>query len=154
MREFFKGWRRKLGCVTLVIACVLAAGWIRSLTQHEGISFRTGQMSDQSVISFQSAINWCWLDGSTDLDNFPSLHWSSVPHSRDLMVINPGRTWRWTFAGIGIHDFTYDGNATFAVLVIPYWLIVLPLTLLSAWLLLRKPQEAKSKVEPAAERTE
>ena len=31
MGEFFSGWRRKIGVVTLVTACVLMAGWIRSL---------------------------------------------------------------------------------------------------------------------------
>ncbi len=30
MREFFRGWRRKVGCVTLVMACGLMGLWIRS----------------------------------------------------------------------------------------------------------------------------
>lgn len=30
MREFFKGWRRTLGTVTLVLACVLLVGWVHS----------------------------------------------------------------------------------------------------------------------------
>lgn len=30
MREFFQGWKRKIGVVTLLMACVLLAGWIRS----------------------------------------------------------------------------------------------------------------------------
>jgi len=30
MREFFHGWRRKIGVVTLVMACVLMVGWVRS----------------------------------------------------------------------------------------------------------------------------
>jgi hypothetical protein len=28
MKEFFKGWRRKLGVVTLLMACVFMAGWL------------------------------------------------------------------------------------------------------------------------------
>ena len=31
MREFFRGWRRKIGVVTLATACLLAFGWVRSL---------------------------------------------------------------------------------------------------------------------------
>ena len=31
MREFFKGWRRKVGCVTLVIACAFTGAWLRSM---------------------------------------------------------------------------------------------------------------------------
>ena len=30
VREFFRGWRRKAGCVTLVMALVCVAGWVRS----------------------------------------------------------------------------------------------------------------------------
>jgi len=32
MLNFFHGWKRKAGCVTLVMACVFAAWWFRS--QH------------------------------------------------------------------------------------------------------------------------
>jgi len=35
MAEFFKGWRRKVGCVTLVMACVFTAGWFRSLSHED-----------------------------------------------------------------------------------------------------------------------
>ena len=30
MREFFKGWRRKVGVVTLVLACVIIGLWCKS----------------------------------------------------------------------------------------------------------------------------
>jgi hypothetical protein len=30
MREFFRGWRRKAGLVTLVMACAVMAMWARS----------------------------------------------------------------------------------------------------------------------------
>ena len=30
MREFFKNWRRKAGCVTLLVACAVMVAWIRS----------------------------------------------------------------------------------------------------------------------------
>ena len=31
MFEFFRGWKRKAGVATLVMACTLAAAWVRSL---------------------------------------------------------------------------------------------------------------------------
>src|SRR4051812_18429979 len=43
MQEFFRGWRRKLGVVTLVIACILAAGWGRSLSKGGTVTSRTSQ---------------------------------------------------------------------------------------------------------------
>jgi len=145
MREFFRGWRRKTGCVTLLVACLLTGGWVRSLTRHDGINYRTGQQSDQRLISFQSAVHWCWLEGSADLHLFPTIDWYSFPHATNLMVNHPQRTWRWSYAGFGMHDFTYAGNATFTVLVIPYWSIVLPLIVLSAWLLFSKSRPQKEE---------
>ena len=38
MREFFQGWRRKVGVVTLVMACVLTAGWVRSFLIRDILS--------------------------------------------------------------------------------------------------------------------
>ena len=38
MGDFFKPWRRKIGVVTLVFACLVAGGWVRSLTVREVIS--------------------------------------------------------------------------------------------------------------------
>jgi len=35
MGEFFKGWRRKIGVVSLVVACVFAAGWVRSYQRFD-----------------------------------------------------------------------------------------------------------------------
>lgn len=38
MREFFRGWRRKTGCVTLVVACLLMVGWMRSRANLDTVS--------------------------------------------------------------------------------------------------------------------
>ena len=147
--SYFKPLRRKFGVLTLGLACVFMSAWVRSLTIHEGIIFQASQSSDQRLISFQGAIHWCWLDGSSDRQSFPSVKWLSSPHRTNLMVINPARSWRWRFAGFGIHDRTYDENEMFTVLLIPYWSIVIPLTLLSAWLILSKP---RTKQPPGTER--
>ena len=32
MGDFFKPWRRKIGVVTLLMACVFAAGWVKSFS--------------------------------------------------------------------------------------------------------------------------
>jgi hypothetical protein len=29
MREFFRGWKRMVGLVTLMVACLFTAGWVR-----------------------------------------------------------------------------------------------------------------------------
>ena len=39
MGDYFKLWRRKIGVVTLVVACVFAVGWVRSQFVEDGIYF-------------------------------------------------------------------------------------------------------------------
>ena len=57
MRSFFKGWRRKTGVVTLVMACVFAGEWMRSYERHDRVivffpaSFHT-------VYSHQGCLVW------------------------------------------------------------------------------------------------
>lgn len=46
MREFFKGWRRKVGLVTLVMALVFTGGWLRS------------RFFEDSVIIPRSSSSW------------------------------------------------------------------------------------------------
>ena len=39
MREFFKGWRRKMGCVTLLMVCALMGAWARSYSVFDSMQF-------------------------------------------------------------------------------------------------------------------
>jgi len=56
--EFFKPTRRKLGVMTLVIACVFAAGWMRSLFFIDGISFTSGKDTTESFVSAGGFASW------------------------------------------------------------------------------------------------
>ena len=147
MREFFRGWRRKAGCVTLVMATVLWAAWVRSL-------------GGLDVTIFNNA--------TTAL--------ASMPNTVGLIIVNDGKSvgtsyfyenplfyegteWSWHFCGFGIGKLKHtvlmahianDGTLVhhnippviFAGLyTIPYWSVVIPLTLLSAYLLLWKPRK-------------
>ena len=112
MLTFFYGWRRKVGCVTLVLATMSIGGWIRSLLVSDvaGIGNNT----------FGSVRGGIWWYKTDDLDLW---EWGSE-------TIDPNR---WIDAG-NYWDLTSDHCA------IPYWSIVIPLTLLSAYLLLSKPR--------------
>ena len=39
MDEFFRGWRRKIGVLTLVMACVFMVGWVRSEAMFDMIAY-------------------------------------------------------------------------------------------------------------------
>ena len=117
MREFFRGWRRKTGCVTLVMACALIGAWLRSYVICDEI-----QISDDhgDIREFASVSGWLYLlDWSYQGDNPPraALYLASVaPQSF-----------------VGCVDCSCDE------LAIPYWLLIAPLCLLSAYWILWKP---------------
>ena len=97
MGDFFKGWRRKAGVVTLAMAMLLTDAWIRSISTRDSVGFRLFGKWNVAASEEQS------------------LQWGAEVPSTILWNV-------WT---------------------VPYWSIVLPLTLLSAWLILAKPRNAK-----------
>ena len=134
MREFFEGWRRKVGCVTLVMACVFAAGWVRSFRVEDGISFPTGDPNIGALVSVNGEIGliqWydddnLWPDGAV-----PQVASTPFPPATPTSL----GTWIWCCCGLGV-----KGWLEHRYYVISYWSIVIPLTLLSAYLLLWKPR--------------
>lgn len=44
MREFFRGWRRKLGALLLLVSVPLLVGWMRSLIVFDLWSFHIGNV--------------------------------------------------------------------------------------------------------------
>ena len=90
MREFFRGWRRKVGCVTLVMACALALNW--------AASYSTVNLPE---------------------DYYPDLesHHGNIEYTK------------------------FVGTRREVVWQIPYSFVTVPLTLISAYLILRKPRK-------------
>ena len=145
MREFFKGWKRKIGCLTLVMACVATAGWVRSQHFSDFIKYRIGPQH--------------WLCISSNNDSFAlSLLKENQPGQFTFFRIfdsSPVQVDRsdeeyLVFKFCGFKFGVDDGMAPSAGVRIsnpptsyfchaPYWSIVLPLTAFSAFLLLSKP---------------
>jgi hypothetical protein len=69
MREFFRGWRRKAGCVALVVASVFAAAWCRNLaTDDYVVGFRGSLISTNGRFYVARQFNLdrrslCWDSG-------------------------------------------------------------------------------------------
>ncbi|HEY4263122.1 MAG TPA: hypothetical protein VGM98_23370 [Schlesneria sp.] len=106
----FHGWRRKAGCVALVVACFLFIAWTRSLIVSDAILGRS---------------RWISLD--------------SEGKTYDLIVSRDGAVrniYRTSQMGGGFRD-----EEVFAV---SYAIVILPLTLLSAYLILWKPRKRLS----------
>jgi hypothetical protein len=104
MRDFFKGWRRKVGCVTLVMACAVATGWLRSM------------LTDDYIAAFNRT--FCSSNGKFYLGPHFSLDW---------------RYFAWD-SGPGLIP------SVMAILGTHYSVVIVPLILLSAYLLLWKPR--------------
>lgn len=101
MGDCFRGWRRKLGVVTLAMACVLASAWLRSFSEyHQRWSRR--------------------FDGGT---SYSVTLWNDDIRIESLTSGKISAVREWSVA-------------------IPY-LLAVPLTLSSAYLLLWQPRKRK-----------
>jgi len=99
MREFFRGWKRKTSVATLLMACGLTVGWIRSYDTVDSINIVDSQITVLGpLIEF-------WRRRMEE----------GVSLSGPNTVLPP----------------------------IPYWSLVIPLALASAWLLLSDPRPSK-----------
>jgi len=134
MREFFRAWRRKAGVVTLVLALVSIAGWVRSSCFEDVAAIPIGG----------SALTCVSLDGlfvcgiATDatpgsLPPFPM--WKSRPYCNLAQFIARGSLHiDRQINGFGVGEMY--SNSPFKVWIIPYWSIAVPLTVASTLLLL------------------
>ena len=120
MRDFFHGWRRKAGCVLLVVALVITLSWIRSLRSHESVGFGNcflwhscGRIGIVGFVPPFSAIGALWWQ-SRMLDA------SDCQFQRDLPQC---------YISAGILNCPEH-------VVIAHWLLALPTSILSAYLLL------------------
>lgn len=151
--SYFKPLRRKVGVVTLVLACLFAAGWVRSWNVHDVFSMARRQQSIDHLVSHCDSLFWATSHmNSPGESNIP--FWSTNRFAFPHTVAdgpNADILWRWRYCGFGtgeINDQPASYVSRTAIVAIPYWSIVLPLTLLSAWLLLLKPRTEKLNQVP------
>jgi len=131
MSDFFHGWRRKAGCVLLVMTSFLTLAWIRSHVFFDVFVFERNHRH-QLVFNMDGSAYWRSVKQNFDT-GFPLHKWISanptVPNAKILQSVGP----------------------TDAVWTVPYRLFAIPLTLLSAYLILwpgkRPERQTKAPVE-------
>ena len=160
MGSIFRGWKRRFGVVTLTLACAFMAGWVRSDVNEDWIRINIRSIrANFYVNSANGGINVLrW----TPYQVGPFVSWGVRPASKDRNpltnrgVKKPYDLWhefhvkdRFDWAGFhfgsGKH-LSWHGDRGIKIWFIPYWSIVVPLTLLSAFLLLIKPTVFSTKV--------
>ena len=152
MREFFQGWRRKAGLGTLVMACVLTGAWMRSLVAEDELMVLTNKRSQHRVVIVSGGIHWEVSPPSSGLnDRFPQFGWFSrdyqSPTKVENMLAEPA-DYEWVvnlcgfFFGAGRYEYRNPAREVARWVLVSHSLLVLPLTLLSAWLILGKHRKS------------
>jgi hypothetical protein len=151
MREFFHGWRRKAGCMTLVMACVFAVGWVRSEFKFDNISM----IHEGKIESFFSVTQHLgWTSESTNSGK-TGMRWNS-----ENLIIGEDGLPRWNadrsdlpVEGLGLaqgdgwaayryrYRERFDGKRSDSQILIHYGAITVPLAILCVYLLLWKPRK-------------
>lgn len=172
MHTFFYGWRRKVGIVTLVMACAVAGLWVRSGVVCDVFSVKSSPTSQHVVWLADSGLWWASIkrfsyerlgDKGRILNwESPPANWRSTfeaqrfgvgpphagsPYDRSFNELKPTIHWRRRFLGGDFGNITRRETGPFGrqrpenVWFMPLWWFTLPLTLLSACLILWKPRK-------------
>ena len=177
MGQLFKGWRRKIGFVTLLLALSFMGGWIRSREIHDRVWYVFPD-AIYLIYSHQGCLLWqCERPSSRNMIRMNRFEhkWLSqyapalrLPISHDEFVgYDVDWQWKWSDFNFGTGSYALtdwgmeDGFPRpppvfehLTAWTVPYWSIVLPLTLLSAFLLLTTPRKSTPKIisEPIPEK--
>ena len=165
MKEFFRGWRRKAGVLTLLMACLFMAAWVRSFSTIDWLTLATWNSywrltiehgvvelsryryvsGDRPQLSFKNGGLKSWT--SESLVN-PDGQISSYGTCRANLATADTNT---EFCGLAYATRKWI-TPTFVVdesfFVFTYHYVTIPLSLLSAYLLLSKPRPSLSMKIP------
>ena len=161
MGEFFRGWRRKLGVVMLVMACVFTGMWVRGFAFEDAIRLGNGQRIVTrgrvlQTLSTSSRNGLIWKHEETDCDMTWVAGWQSRPVEKmdefdpvtdpvTSFVNSNVLDWRWQLCGFDIGRFHGATADRLSYWRISHSSITIPLTLISFWLLLTKPRKSNQK---------
>jgi hypothetical protein len=136
MKEFFRGWRRKARCVALVFSVTLTAVWFRSYWIRDEVIFPQSN-SVHALDSSHGGLQWEWHRPFLGYDCQRSIYWTSrqVDKFDDSIPLVLSDDTYWSGAGFSYHVPQHGTSATWRA---PFWSLVLPLTLVSAYLILWK----------------
>ena len=144
MGKCFHGWRRKAGCVTLLMACVFAAGWVRNYTVQDMLLIRRDQEHFHLLVSGHDGLIWMKIVDVVGFSRGRPFYDTDVADQSDpFEAINA--EWRWKWLGFQFGQGEEIFQTPIGFWIIPYWAIVIPLSLISAYLLLCQPRQSTPK---------
>ena len=170
MGDFFKLWRRKIGLLTLVMACAFMVAWIRSTITYDSITYDSIEWNGNPYKFYvESCLNRLHLNCTSHLENEPRFSLMNMKPKQvwgykkdkdtgtelyDPMRFNSDRCdWRCEIAGLHVirgrsaFNDVARTDLEFVLCIIPYWYFVILLTAVSAYLLLSNPRVTKPKID-------
>ena len=151
MGAFFKGWKRKVGVLTLALAFVFTAGWVRTKIGSDQITIQT----KNCVHVLRSTDGqFQWIHHNSNFTNDPPVTWQSW--KAGLLLGHPDLymdfDWRWRWGGFDFGKGRCHRTMPQQFLIIPCPPIAVLFTIVSVFLLLSKPLKSTPKKipEPAA----
>ena len=164
MWDFFRGWRRKIGSITLLMACALTLIWLRSDVIRDEIdlcpSFYWPQLPWYGeIVSLKGSLGWHRYEMEPGLGgigaSFPvALHTYKVKHYFACSPkIEDTLVWHRKWGGFGYGaGKTHLKGMSAQVWIIPFWSVIFPLTLTASFLFVSRPRELDQKklTEPTA----
>jgi hypothetical protein len=156
MREFFQGWRRNVGCFTLVMASATCGLWVRGQRVTDELivpgrllpAFRSRWIVYSSIRGIELERQWSDNQGADyTLPNGQFISRSIISEDRRTRL--PESSFDPVIDKQNCCcDFIFETGhlkhgGKVRTWVAPFWSFILPLTLLSAYLILWKPRKAK-----------
>ena len=164
MGDFFQGRRQKVGVVTLTLACVFAAAWVRSIGREEGVYFDSKGQTPLMICSRNHFLTIIFARHFTRPVVFTQLklRWFDQACSEET------NEEYWTLANAGFTNVVTKARTLGGIMIgsafdtslsnplkrwfisFSYWLITIPFTVVSAYLLVSKPKSStlKKPVDP------
>jgi hypothetical protein len=144
MGTCFKGWRRKLGVITLLVALASMAGWLRSglvrddfdipfTADPEGETWWGFSSANQSMTLYRFDTRDAAYSNSA-AGSIQQVGFTLDSNQADESPQEPVAA----MPPMGI-DFTFEVEPI-PIVTLPIWSIAIPLTLVAAYLLLAKPR--------------
>jgi hypothetical protein len=152
MHTFFHGWRRKCGVATLIVALAFWCLWVRSLILIDMFDFAFWGCSHRIVV-MDGCLAWdraypFTADQAAFQDpsgKVAPTGWASIRSGGHISIFDLCGDVKWQWRGLGFaHGSHQAWETTNTVTLIPYWFLAIPLTLLSAYLILWKPRQREA----------
>ena len=164
MGEFFSGWRRKVGIVTLLMALVAMAGWVRGRTSFDYFGIHHDAFTETVLVSSRDGFVWAFYRRTRPRNPGSTIEWFTEPilattelalDAKDLDDADSHINW------LGFHFAKGEirpkpNSGVFGVWIFPHLELAMPLTLISASLLVlsnprpNKPQSPSKSIPESA----